>query len=73
MSRQRSKPRWLKTGAFMVEAWPDCKADSTGYGPATAAERVRRPRHVRLQIAAEPVAPMCLVRALAIRLDLAAD
>jgi len=26
----------------MIEARPDCKADSTGCGPATDAERVRR-------------------------------
>ena len=29
----------------MIEARPDCKTDSTGYGPATGAERFRRPRH----------------------------
>ena len=37
----------------MIEARPDCKADSTGYDPATGAERFRRPRHFRTQIAAK--------------------
>ena len=37
----------------MIEARLDCKADSTEYGPATGAERVRRPRHFRTQITAE--------------------
>src|SRR5215204_2209887 len=41
-------------GRLMIDARPDCKTDSTGYGPATGAEPVGRPRHFRTQIIAKP-------------------